>query len=75
MKTLTVAWDESLWTGKEPLILDPPKLVFCISALEVRLDKLGDDKDKYGLDSNTKKANCLTLLTKSLLQNGLESLD
>ena len=75
MKTLTVAWDESLWTGKEHLILDPSKLVFCISALEVRLDKLGDDKDKYDLNLNTKRKTCLTLLTQSLLQNGFKLLE
>ena len=75
MKTLAVAWDDALWTGKEPLISDLSKLVFCISALEVRLDKLGDDKDKDGLDIYTKKANFLIFLTKSLLRNGLESLE
>ena len=39
------------------------------------LDKLGDDKDKYGLDIDTKREKFLTLLTLSLLQNVLESLE
>ena len=36
---------------------------------------MGNDKDKEGLDLNTKIETCLTLLTSSLLQNGLESLE
>ena len=75
MKTLAVVWADALQTGKEPLILDLSELVFGLSASEVRLDKLGNDKDKDGLDIDTKKAKCLTLLTQSLLQNGLESLE
>ena len=63
MKTLAVAWADALQTGKEPLILDLSELVFGLSASEVRLDKLGNDKDKDGLDIDTKKAKCLTLLT------------
>ena len=55
--------------------MDLSELVFGLSDLAVRLDKLGDDKDKYGLDLDMKRAKCLTLLTQSLLQNGLKYLE
>ena len=74
VNTQTSAWDETLLTGKEPLISDLAKLVFDLSSLAHRLDNLVDDKDEDGLDINTKKAMCLTLLTLSLLQNGLDLL-
>ena len=72
VNTQASTWANALWTGKQPLITDLSELVFGLSASEVRLDKLGDDKDKYGIDLNTKRENCLTLLTQSILQNGLE---
>ena len=75
MKTQAATWDYALQTGKEPLVLDLAELVFGLSDLAVRLDKLGDDKDKYGLDLDMKKAKCLTLLTQYLLQNGLKYLE
>ena len=75
MKTQAGSWSDSLWAGKEPLISDLAELVFVLSDSTVRLDKLGDNKYKYGLDLNTKRAKCLTLLTQSLLQNGLEFLE
>ena len=75
MNTLAVAWANALRTEKEPPILDPAKLVFGISYLAVRLDKLGDYKDKYGLNLNTKRETCLTLLAQSPLQNGLKLLE
>ena len=75
MKTQAATWDYALQTGKEPLVLDLAELVFGLSDLAVRLDKLGDDKDKYGLDLDMKRAKCLTLLTQSLLQNGLKYLE
>ena len=55
--------------------MDLSELVFGLSALAVRLDKLGDNKDKYGPDIDTKRSKCLTLLTQYLLQNGLELLE
>ena len=55
MKTQASAWDDALRTGKEPLVLDLAELVFGLSALAVSLDKLGDYKNKYGLDIDTKK--------------------
>ena len=57
MKTLAVSWANSFWTGKEPQISDLAKLIFGLSASAVRLEKLGDDKDKYDLDINTKRTN------------------
>ena len=74
VNTQASTWADDLWTEKENLITDLTKLVFGLSALAVRLDKLGEDKDKYGIDIDTKRLNCLTLLTQSLLQNGLKSL-
>ena len=74
VNTQASTWADALRTGKQPLITDPAELVFGLSALAVRLDKLGEDKDKYGIDIDTKRLNCLTLLTQSLLQNGLKSL-
>ena len=73
--TLAVAWDDALQTRKESSILDTSKLVFELSASAVRLDTLGDDRYEKKLDIDTKKETCLTLLTKSLLQNSLESLE
>ena len=64
-------WSDAFWTGKERLIKDLAKLVFGLSPLEVRLDNLGDDEYKYGLNLDTKRENFLTLLTQSLLKNGL----
>ena len=32
---------------------------------------MGDDKDENKLDIDTKKATCITLIAKSLFQNGL----
>ena len=77
MKTLAVSWADALRTGKEPLISDLSDIVFGLSSLAVRLENLGDDKDKDSLDINAKKGKFLTLLllTQSLLQNGLASLD
>ena len=62
MNTLAVSWADALRTGKEPLISDLSELVFGLSYLAVRLAKLGEYKDKYGLDIDTKKAKCLTFL-------------
>ena len=75
MKTQDITWVDALRTGKEPLITDLADLFLCLSALGFRLDKLGADKDKYDLDHDTNRANCLTLLTQFLLQNGIESLE
>ena len=50
MNTQASTWADDLWTEKENLITDLTKLVFGLSALAVRLNKLGDDKDKYGLN-------------------------
>ena len=73
--TLAVAWDDALQTRKESSILDTSKLVFELSASAVRLDTLGDNRYEKKLDIDTKNETCLTLLTKSLLQNSLESLE
>ena len=75
VKTQAAAWVNSLRTGKYPLVLDLSELVFDLSALAVTLDKLDNDKDKYGLDLDTKTAKCLTLLTQYLFQNALEFLE
>ena len=75
MKTQAVAWADALRTWREPPISDIAKIIFGLSALAVRLDKLGDDKDKYDLNLNTKRKTCLTLLTQSLLQNGFKLLE
>ena len=73
--TLTVSWVDTLQTGKKPPIQDLAKLVFGLSASPVRLKNLGDYKDENQLDLDTKTTMCITLLTKFLLQNGLESLE
>ena len=75
MKTQASAWANALWNGKEPLISDLADLVFDLSSLAYRLENLGDDKDEDGLNIDTKKETCLTLLTLSLLQNGLNYLE
>ena len=75
VKTQAANWADALWTWKEPLISDLDELVFGISSLAVRMDKLGDNKDKYGLDIDTKREKCLTLLAQSILQNGLKYLE
>ena len=75
MKTQASAWANALWNGKEPLISDLSDLVFDLSSLAYRLENLGDDKDEDGLNIDTKKETCLTLLTLSILQNGLKSLE
>ena len=75
MKTLAVAWADDLWTGKKRLIYDLSEIIFGVVALAVRLEKLGDDKDKDGLNIDTKKANCLIFLTQYLLQNILEFME
>ena len=67
MKTQAASWANALWTWKDPLVSDLTDLIFGLSASPVRLDKLGDDKDKYVINIDTKRANCLTLLTQSLL--------
>ena len=72
VKTQASAWDYALWTGNEPLISDIDELVFDLSSSTDMLDNLGDKKDA---DLNTKKAMYLTLLTLSLIQNGLKSLE
>ena len=68
------AWDDALWTGKEPLVSDLAKLVFGLSFSEDKLDKLGNYKYKEGLDINTKIATYLTPKTSFFLHNGLKSL-
>ena len=55
--------------------MDLAKLVFGLSASAVRLENMGNNRDEKQLDIDTKKERCLTLLTRSLLQNGLESLE
>ena len=75
VRTQAAAWDDSLWTGKEPLISDLAEIMFGLYSSAVRLEKLGEDKDKDGINIDTKISKCLTLLTQSLLQNGLELLE
>ena len=75
MKTQAATWDYALQTGKEPLVLDLAELVFGLSDLAVRLDKLIDNNDEDILDIDTKRENCLTILSSYLLQNGLELLE
>ena len=75
MNTQASAWSDALRTGKEPMVLDLAELVFYISSLVDMLDKLGIDKDKEGINFDTKTPTCLTLLTFSLLNNGLYSLE
>ena len=74
VNTYASSWVDALWTGKEPLISDLAEIVFGLSYLAVRLDKLGDYKDKYCLDLDMKREKCLTLITKSIVQNGLDSM-
>ena len=50
VKTHASAWDNALWTGKEPLISDLSQLVFELYYLADRLDELGEDKDQDGLN-------------------------
>ena len=75
MRTQASTWDNSLQTGKDPLVLDLSKLVFGLSYLADRLAKLVNDKDKEDVNINTNRATCFTLLTLSLLQNVLKSLE
>ena len=75
MKTQSSSWADALRTGKEHLITDLSNTVFGLSDLSFRWDKLGDDKDKYGLNLDTNRAKCLTFLTQSLLKNGLKLLE
>ena len=63
VKTQAAAWSDALWTGKEPLISDLAEIFSGLSSSAIRLEKLGDDKDKYGFDIDTKRSKCLTLLT------------
>ena len=74
-KYLTTAWSDPLQTGKDPSTLDITKLIFGLPASAVRLNKLGDNKDDKKLDIDTRKSTHITLLTKSLLQNCLNSLE
>ena len=50
MNTQSSSWADALRTGKEPLITDLSNTVFGLSDLSFMWDKLGDDKDKYGLN-------------------------
>ena len=65
VKTLAVAWANSLRTGKEPSISDLAKIVFGLSASEVRLNKLGDDKDEKQLNID-RKGKCVLMPQLSL---------
>ena len=75
LKTQASAWSDALWTGKEPLISDLAEIFSGLSSSAIRLEKLGDDKDKDGLNIDTKKENCLIFLTQYLLQNILEFME
>ena len=75
MKTQSGSWSDALRNGKEPLFSDLAELVFCLSSSAVRLEKLSNYKDRYGIDINTKRAKFITLLTHSILHNSLKSLE
>ena len=75
MRNQASIWADALWTGKEPMVSDLAKIVFGLSSLANRLAKLCNDKDKEDFDIYTERETCLTLLTLSILQNGLKSLE
>ena len=54
VRTQPSAWEDALWTWKEPLVSDLAKLFFGLSYSEYRLAKLGNDKDKEDVDIYTK---------------------
>ena len=68
------AWAKSLQTGVDPAILDLATIVFDLSPDQDRLEKLGGFLHG-GKNLGEKNYICLTLLTLSLISNGLASFE
>ena len=74
VKAQAKAWDKALQTWVEPAISDLARIVFGLSSDLDRLEKMGIGQYGKGKSLGEKKDACLSLLTSSLITNGMTTI-